>query len=458
MSNPPNDQSFLSGLLAGLPFRVVVRDGDGRLVYSNRSEGPAPIFETTPRPLKIPGQDRQLFVQTGTDSPLDRETQQRLLRAQKMETVGRLTGGIAHEYNNLLGIVLGYSELLSEALEPGSRAQEDLAAIHRAAVRAQELTSQLLAFSRQEILEPRRVTPNERLEGLRKLLKRTLGEDIRLELVLGETPDVRVDPGALEQIVLNLAVNAREAMPTGGVLTLLTSTVEITDEGKGPAAGTYACIAIRDTGPGIAAEELEHIFDPFFTTKDVGAGAGLGLSTVHGIVAQSDGDVQVHSTPGEGATFEVLLPAYVEEESEVDVMLLSSPGGTQTVLVVEDEEPLRKLVCRHLQGAGYNTLSAPDAGAAMQAFERFPGRVHAVLTDVVMPGESGVELVKKLLTKSPKLRVLYMTGYTDESALRHGIDPRRAAILRKPFQRDKLLQRLAQILSPGRPRDAKAPE
>ena len=455
MSDRSNDPEFLRQLLESLPFRISVRNRDDETVYSNaRNEAPCPQ-EGSVHPILLPETGEQLVLWLGpgpiappTSSHGD--TDRMLRHAQRMEAVGRLTGGIAHEYNNLLGIILGYSELFADALPPDSQDSADIEAIRRAAERGKELTGQLLAFSRQELLEPRRVKVNERVRNLQKLLEHTLGEDIRLKLVLGDPPDVYVDPGALEQVILNLMVNAREAMPTGGVLTLRTRDTELPNTDQSSTPGRHAGILVQDTGPGIEADVLEHIFDPFFTTKNFGEGSGLGLSMVDGIVAQSGGRVRVSSAPDEGTTFEVLLPAHVEEPgADENPMPLSSPGGVRTVLVVEDEAPLRRLVCRHLQGAGYNTLSASDAAAALETYEAFPGRVHAVLTDVVMPGQSGVELVAALRERQPKLRVLYMTGYTDASALRHGIDPRRASIIRKPFERSLLLARLAEILDPA---------
>jgi PAS domain S-box-containing protein len=381
--------------------------------------------------------------------------EEQLLQAQKMEAVGRLAGGIAHDFNNLLTVINGYSEILLSTLSPEDPMHADVEEIHRAGERAASLTRQLLAFSRRQVMEFRIIHLNALLTGLGKMLSRLIGEDIRLEFKLApDLGSIRADPGQIEQVVMNLAVNARDAMPAGGTLTLETANIELnhgTVETYGELTpGPYVLLAISDTGIGMPPEVQQHLFEPFFTTKEVGKGTGLGLATVYGIVKQSGGDIQVQSEPGRGATFGILLPRVVEEAPVPAMVQGALPRGQETILVVEDQEEVRHLTVQVLQDLGYTMLEASNGKEALQVLQALPARVDLVLTDVIMPEMSGSELLAQLRLSWPNLRALYISGYPADELTHHGILGERVGFIQKPFGPEALAQGVRQALdNPG---------
>jgi PAS domain S-box-containing protein len=377
------------------------------------------------------------------------ETQ--LRQAQKMEAVGRLAGGVAHDFNNMLTAIMSYAELLSADLPDDGVAKDNLDEIRQAARRAAGLTRQLLAFSRQQLLEPRVLDPNEVVTGLEKMLQRLIGEDVDLVAKLApKIGHVRADPGQIEQAILNLVINARDAMPNGGRLVIETTDVELderyTSEHGIHGAGPFVMIAISDSGQGMDKATLARIFDPFFTTKEQGKGTGLGLSTVYGIVKQSGGFVWVYSEPGHGATFKIYLPRIdAPVEAPVVPAPVRSTAGRETVLVVEDEEALRRVAERILVRDGYTVIVA-GSGAEALTLAQDTKPIDVIATDVVMPGLGGRDLVRRLLAMHPDAKVLFMSGYTDDAVLRHGIPEPGTAFLQKPFSGLALTRKIREIL------------
>jgi len=366
-----------------------------------------------------------------------------LRQSQKMEAIGRLAGGIAHDFNNLLTIIKGYSQLCLLGLKEGDSNRENAEEIQRATERAADLIRQLLAFSRSQVIETKVLDLNPIIQNLEKMLRRILGEDI--ELVIRLAPDlerVRMDPGQIVQVVMNLVVNAREAIPSVGKLTIETVNVDLNEDyihaHLGVAPGRYLRLSVSDNGIGMSAEVKDRIFDPFFTTKE--KGTGLGLSTVYGIVKQSGGAIWVHSEPGVGTIFKIYLPAVEEPLEEVEEREVSRalPRGRETVLVVEDYEEVRKLAARILSKQGYRVLESSSGNAALQLCEEHKEPIHLIVTDMVMPGMSGPELAGQLRVLHPELKVLYMSGYTDGRGSVYGLTNERATFIRKPFTVDGL--------------------
>jgi len=379
--------------------------------------------------------------------------EQQLRQAQKMEAVGRLAGGIAHDFNNILTAITGYADLLLEDLGPKDPRRQDAEEIHRAADRAAGLTRQLLAFSRQQVLQPRVVDVNKLVSELEKMLRRLLGEDVKLATALSPIVGrVRADPGQLEQVIMNLAVNARDAMPTGGKLTIETADVRIDGANAGdhyPAPpGDYVMLAVSDTGTGMDPETQAHLFEPFFTTKEKGKGTGLGLATVYGIVKQSGGFIWVSSTLGAGSTFKIYLPRVDAAAEPIAGAEASNrvPRGSETVLVAEDEAPVRAVARQALERYGYHVLEASSAEAALDLAERYSGTIHVLLTDVIMPGLSGRELAVRLAGRRPETRVIYMSGYTDDAITRHGVLEPGFVFVQKPFTPDTLARTVRDVL------------
>ena len=380
-----------------------------------------------------------------------------LRQAQKMEAVGRLAGGVAHDFNNLLTVILGRVELLKHHLAPTPKLLRNAELVQETAMRAAGLTQQLLAFSRQQVVQPRVLNLNTVVTGTERMLRRLLGEDVELVTVLVPDLDrVKADPGQIEQVILNLAVNARDAMPDGGRLTLETGTVELDEtyarQHPGSRAGRHVMLAVTDTGVGMDAAIQAQIFEPFFTTKDPGKGTGLGLSTVFGIVKQTEGSIFVYSEPGLGTTFKVYLPS-VEEPVEVaapDRPPERPQGGSETILLVEDEESLRELARETLLTLGYSVLVAAHGGEALAVSERHEGVIDLLLTDVIMPQVGGRELADQLVRQRPGLRVLYMSGYTGQALGYHRPLEPGATLLEKPFTPDALARRVRDVLdAPG---------
>jgi len=373
-------------------------------------------------------------------------------QAQKMEAVGRLAGGIAHDFNNLMQAILGYSNLLDRRLGPDDPNHETIKNIQRSLDHASSLTRQLLAFSRKQVLKPKLLALNKVVAEMTHLLQRVLGETVQLKLSLAEpVACIRADPGQMEQLILNLAINARDAMPQGGVLSIETSHVVLTETrtfSSGPLApGSYALLTVSDTGCGMTAEVLAHLFEPFYTTKDIGKGTGLGLSNVYGVVKQTGGEITVTTTVGKGTSFHIYLPRFEgrpgEEES---THLKPSGGGHETVLLVEDEELVRSMFVEVLKSAGYDVLEATQGSEALALAERFPEPIDLLVTDVTMPGFSGVELARRLGATRPDMRVLFVSGYTGQEAEQWGKLDRPVQFLQKPFHSDALLNKVRRIL------------
>ena len=391
----------------------------------------------------------ETFVRDVTDQ---RRLQQQVLQSQKMEAVGRLAGGIAHDFNNLLTVITSYSDLLLEDLAPGDAKRDDLEQVRKAADGAAALTRQLLAFSRQQVVEPRVVSLNTVVEGLQKILRRVIGEDIELTTTLA--PDlgaVRADVGQLEQVLMNLAVNARDTMSTGGRLTVETANVEhdpaFARDHEATAVRQFAMLAVTDTGCGMDEATKARIFEPFFTTKEPGKGTGLGLATVYGIVKQAGGFIWVYSELGQGTSFKIYLPQVdATAERTTAAPAGRAPVGTETVLLVEDAAAVRAVTKQVLERQGYTVLEAPDGEAALQLAERHRGAIHLLLTDVVMPRLSGRELAERLARVRPEVKVLYASGYTDDSVVRHGILESGTAYLQKPFSPESLARKVRDVL------------
>ena len=381
-----------------------------------------------------------------------------LRQAQKMEAVGRLAGGIAHDFNNLLAVIMGHSDLIRSVLKKGDALTHDVEQIRRASERAASLTRQLLAFSRRQFLQPQVIDVNTLVGNLATMLHRLIGEDVQLELRLdADAGRVSADPGQLEQVVMNLTVNARDAMPQGGRLTLETASATL-DQAfvaahPGSIAGAHVRLSIHDTGCGMGPDVMSHLFEPFFTTKEPGRGTGLGLSTVYGIVKQHRGYIDVTSEPGRGSSFEVYLPRIEARPTpgRAAPRERPRPGGRETVLFVEDEVALRDLMHRVLAKGGYTVLAAGDGVEALAMVEAHPGPIDLVVTDVIMPRMSGPDLAVRLRARDPGIRLLYVSGYTADqlrSQTDLGAD---ATLLPKPFTSDGLLRKVREILDRPRP-------
>ena len=385
-------------------------------------------------------------------------SEQQLRQAQKMEAVGQLAGGVAHDFNNLLGIILGYCDVLEERPDLAEAAHKMIVQIHDAGTSAKELTKHLLAFSRRQVLQPVFLDLNVIVNRMDTMLSRLIGDDVQLVCVLAsESGTVKADPSQIEQVLMNLTVNARDAMPQGGKITIKTANVEIdeTYARQHPyiAPGPHVMLTVTDTGIGMDKETQSHIFEPFFSTKVASKGTGLGLSTVFGIVKQSAGAINVYSEPGHGTTFKVYFPRCKEAPALIQPDEAAPlRGGTETILLVEDSTPLRELTQFLLQGCGYTVLSSGDPLEAIRIAEQHQGPLPLMITDVVMPGLSGPDLAEKLGAARPDTRVLYTSGYADDDILQHGGVSPDCAFLEKPFTRDALIRKVRELLdSPRQP-------
>jgi signal transduction histidine kinase/ActR/RegA family two-component response regulator len=375
-----------------------------------------------------------------------------LAQSQKMEAIGQLAGGVAHDFNNLLTVIMSYSALLLDDFEVGDSRRLDIEEITAAARRASGLTRQLLAFSRKQVIQPRPTDVNEAIRDVEKMLRRLIGEDIKLETTLAtELGQVNVDLGQLEQVLLNLAVNARDAMPEGGSIQILTANIELgpadSDRRLAAPPGSYVLLSVSDNGAGMSRAVQQRVFDPFFTTKPAGKGTGLGLSTVHGIVKQLNGDIWLRSEPGAGTTFHIYLPR-LEGKSDAAAPRpepASFAAGAGTILLAEDDHALRALAERVLLSAGYKVLSARSGSHALEIAHDHSGRIDLAVSDVVMPGMSGPEFVEQLRRKRPDVRVLYVSGYTDDEVVKRGVLAGETAFLQKPFAPEQLLQKIRDV-------------
>ena len=379
--------------------------------------------------------------------------EEQLLQSQKMEAVGQLAGGVAHDFNNILTAIVGYTDLLAVEFGANSRQLEDLEEIRKAARRAAALTRQLLAFSRKQVLEPRVIDLNGVVMNLEKMLRSLISANIALKTALA--PDLgaaRADPNQLEQVIMNLAINARDAMPEGGTLTIETGNATLDEnyaaQHVAVVPGSYVMLAVTDTGSGMSEETKARIFEPFFTTKPPGRGTGLGLSTVYGIVKQSGGNIWLYSEPGKGTTFKVYLPTVEALPADIGKVAPAEAvrHGGGTVLVVEDDEQLRRLTHRALAAHGYTVLEADRGRVALDIARRHKGMIDLLLTDIVMPDTDGRKLADTLRAARPGLRVLYMSGYPAGAIASHGMLESGVAYLAKPFTTDAITRKVREVL------------
>jgi two-component system, cell cycle sensor histidine kinase and response regulator CckA len=421
------------------------------------------VEERTAELTKLNADLRQEIAERRRAEEALRRSEEELRQSQKMEAIGRLAGGIAHDFNNLLSIILSYSSMMMESLSPADPLRADAEQIAIAGARARDLTRQLLAFSRRQMMRPEVLDLAEVVQGLEPMLRRVLGEDIELSIApTRPTALVKADPGQIQQIIMNLVVNARDAMPDGGKLVIETSDIQLDDAhaarhvGAGAKGGPHVQLTVGDNGAGMDPATQARVFEPFFTTKPKGKGTGLGLSTVLGIVQQSGGHVTVESALGRGSKFRIYLP----RTDETRAPGVSTGGrhptptgplrrGSETILLVEDEGQLRVLARDVLRGAGYQVIDAPNAAEAVRLSERHAGPVHLLLTDIVMPHVSGRELARRLAVMRPRMRVLYMSGYTDDAVVQHGIVDPAIAFLPKPITPDVLLRKVRDTLDGG---------
>ena len=444
---PPEEQGRLDEELARRPDDGAVRAG----VRHWTKQGQRFDVDLVARPLEFANRHARLVL--ARDVSAQRQLEEQLRQSQKMEAVGQLAGGIAHDFNNLLTAILGSTQLLLHNTPAGDARREDAEEIRHAGLRAAELTRQLLAFSRRQVLAPKVLDVNAVVANMDRMLRRLLGEDV--ELATSRDPaagTVNADPGQLEQVLLNLAVNARDAMPGGGRLSIGTTRVTLHEEHverrhRMP-AGDYVCLAVADTGVGMDETTQAHLFEPFFTTKEVGKGTGLGLATVYGIVKQSGGYIWVYSEAGHGTTVKIYLPRVpgVAESPVPAPEPQQVRGGDETVLLVEDAAPVRTLARRSLEARGYRVLEAADGPSALQLSARHLDGIDILVTDVVMPGMSGRELAERLAPERPSMKVLYTSGYTDDAMVRQGVLSAGVAFLQKPFVPETLARKVREVL------------
>jgi PAS domain S-box-containing protein len=463
---------YTAGELRGQPLLDFVHEGSRQAVSDGvRAKDGGPSRQVEAQLVRSDGKELWVLMDTtpaaelgagGTlamimDISQRKRLEEQLRQSQKMEAVGSLAGGVAHDFNNLLSVIMGYAELILAELRPGDPLRADMEQVTIAGLRARDLTKQLLAFSRRQVLEPRVLDLNQVLRGLEPMLRRVLREDIELSLLTASELDhVFADVGQVEQIVMNLLVNARDAMAESGKIALESANAELSAEyaaaHHGVAAGRYVMLAVSDTGVGMDAATQERIFEPFFTTKGQDGGTGLGLSTVFGIVKQSGGHIWVYSEVGRGTTFRIYFP---RAEGEVEEAPRVAPAGTlrgsETVLVVEDQEQVRTLMRVILRRNGYNVLEAPNGGEALLICERFSATIHLLITDVVMPRMSGRELAERLAPLRPNMAVLFVSGYTENAIVHHGVLEAGVAYVQKPITPEAFARSVRQLLDNRRP-------
>ena len=423
-----------------------------------QKDGKLITVSLTGRPVRDEEGTLKHFEMIAEDVTERKALEAQLRQSQKMESVGRLAGGVAHDFNNLLSVILGHTEVLEDSLDQSNELFKHAEAIRKAGLRAASLTRQLLAFSRQQMLEPKVINLNKVVTDTEEMLRRLIGEDVELTTVLEPAlGQVKADQGQIEQVIMNLIVNARDAMPQGGKLAIETANVDLDEafaqQHPPTLPGRHVLLAVTDTGVGMDRERQAHIFEPFFTTKG-NKGTGLGLAVVYGVVKQSSGYIWVYSEPGKGATFKIYLPR-VEEAVEKASPSTSPPEylkGSETVLLVEDEESLRRLTRSLLEQSGYTVLEASEGAEALQIAHQHQGTIHLLLTDVVMPGTGGRVLAEKIALTYPDTKVLFMSGYTDYAVTAHGVLEEGTFLLQKPFTRGALMGKVREVL------DSKVPE
>ncbi len=427
----------------------------GRLVNNNKKDGTLYTVDITITPVRDESGVIINYVGLQRDVTQELQLEEQYRQAQKMEAIGRLTGGVAHDFNNLLTSMMGYAGLILQTLPPDDPARRDIEGIQKTAERAANLTHQLLAFSRKQPLQPAVLSLNTLVTDVKKMLRRLISEDIELVTILEPTGGkVKADQGQLGQVIMNLVINARDAMPRGGKLTIETTTVEVdeayADRHLSIQPGPYVMLAVSDTGTGMDEETRTQIFEPFFTTKREGKGTGLGLSTVYGIVKQSGGDIWVYSEPGWGTTFKIYLPCVEASTAPLSPQVgdrADVPVGSETILLVEDNAGVRDLARRILQEQGYTVLEAQDGQAALQAAADHNSPIHLLLSDVVMPGLSGQAVTEQLSQIEPNLKILFMSGYTDDTIAHHGVSSNNGvAFLQKPFSFTTLARKVREVL------------
>ena len=421
--------------------------------YTYEMEWQKRVFEAHVQPLRSNEGETLGVIGVALDITDRKQLADQLRQSQKMQAVGELAGGVAHDFNNLLMVMKGHAEMLLDRLDQGSNEHQNAEQIHQAAERAAGLTRQLLAFSRKQVLQPRVLDMNEAVGSMSQMVSRIIGEAIDLTFIPGVNLGcVKADPSQIEQVVLNLVVNARDAMPTGGRLTIETSNIDLDADYAishvSVEPGPYVMLTVTDTGCGMDAETQSRIFEPFFTTKGPGRGTGLGLATVYGVVKQSGGYIYVYSEPEHGTTFKIYLPrvAAPAENLSADKAPAAPSPGTETILFVEDEESVRELVAEYLQARGYNVLEAPDGIRALEIADAYSGAIQLLITDVVMPKMSGRELATKIAERRDHLKVLYISGYTDDSIFRHGVLEGGVSFLQKPFNLKDLAEKVREVL------------
>ena len=438
---------------AGVPEALLQRaalDGTAHAEgWRARADGTRFWCEGVVTALRVDGGELRGFSKVARDLTERRRLEEHLRHAQRMEAVGQLAGGVAHDFNNLLTVIMGESDMLLFDLPSGDPRRVAVSDIRDAASRASNLTRQLLAFSRKQVLASRIVDLNVIVSAVERMLRRLIGEDIVLTTMLDPALDkVRVDPGQIEQVLMNLAVNARDAMPRGGRLTIETGNIDA-DATRATqlncAQGRHVSLSVADTGTGMDHATLVRIFEPFFTTKAAGAGTGLGLATVHGIVAQSGGCIAVQTVLGTGTTFTILLPSVDSDGADGGDLLRAAPGA-ETVLLVEDDSRVRRISRLALEAHGYKVLEAASAADAMTQADHHAGDIHLVLADVVLPDANGRELVTRVLALHAHARVLFMSGYVDDASARHGLADLGDTFLQKPFSSVELARRVREVL------------
>jgi two-component system, cell cycle sensor histidine kinase and response regulator CckA len=435
------DEAKKTGVGRRVEYRIRHKSGEWR------------VLESTASAVRNAEGEVEKLIIVNRDITERRHLEQQLLLSQRLEAVGKLSGGIAHDFNNILGVIIGYSEALLQKMGADDPMREAIDEIEKAGQRAAALTQQLLAFSRKQVLEPKVLDLNSIVADVEKMLRRLIGEDVGLEIISSPTLGrVKADRGQIEQVILNLAVNARDAMPRGGQLKIETMNADLDEDDarrkRYVVPGHYVMLQVSDTGMGMTPEVQAHIFEPFYTTKEQGKGTGLGLATVYGVIKQSGGYIWLESEIGKGSKFQVYLPRV--EGAVVEPVRNALPliaRGLGTILVAEDEPSLRKLTCNTLKEAGYTVLEAEDAPKAIEIARHYECSIALLLTDVVMPGMSGRELAENLSLKRPGMKILYTSGYTDGAVAAHGILESGIVILRKPFSRVQLQQSVAEMLA-----------